>query len=1129
MRSLLAALVLLLLLGSVAIAAETVLYVSPTGDDTWSGKLPQAKGNDGPFATLPRARDEARQAKAAGSVKIVLRGGRYLLPETLALTADDAGTAEAPITYIAFRGEKPLLAGCRAVTGFKPGKGQIMVADLKGTPLEGVKFRQLFCNGERQVLARTPNFDPKDVHGGEWAHVAAVDGDGVKDRFHYVEGMEKNWTHVERAQVGIHPYFDWAWNVLPVKSVDRDERVITLKGNVSYDLHVGDRYFIQNLLEELDAPGEWYLDPDQNLLYFWPPSDLAKAEVLAPVVGDLIKLDGASFTTLRGLTIEGCDGTGVVIANCESSLLAQSIVRNTGGWGVSIGGGHNSGAKGNDVYATGAGGIMLNGGDRKTLDPGRNFADNNVVHHIAVFAKTYNTGINVGGVGNVASHNLIHDTYHAGMTLSGNENVVEYNVVHHTNLGSADTGGIYYCSRDFTMRGNKIQFNIFHHCGGFGKDNSWAPVRDGKIGFSYPHFTWGIYLDDPTSGTLVYGNILWSVPMCGLHNHGGRDNTWENNIVVDAPAVNAGMLWDGWTEYPPIIEKLKAVQTDGSPYLKLYPELANYDTKHPSGMTGLKFIRNIFTYTAEGSKWLREKSAASWQGGQLLYSYSTDEEAFKQCQFDGNVIQPPPGVDLKISLRRQPQPGKLLSWDEWQATGMDQTSVIGDPMFVDAAQHNYALKPGSPALKLGFKPIPQDKIGPYQDQLRASWPIVEAPGASALGEFTTQRFFKLPGYEPVKAEEFVPRDGAPNFFAKLAAGKSVKVAYFGGGIHYADGWRGKVLKWLREHNPNSEITEIDASICDCSRGSGFSVWRFAQDVLSKQPDLVLVDFASDDQTTNVDSIWAAVEGVVRQARQANPKLDVVFVYAFRAGDEAAFAEGNDPTAISAYEKVAAHYGIPGINMAYRVAQLARAGRLIIKATPEQAKDPQGKIVFSMEGVRPTAAANDVYAQALTEALDQLSKQTSAKDHPLPEEFYRGAMKNARLFAITESMLEGKWEKLPPDNIGGRGFANHFNEVWGTRTPGAKLTFRFRGTESSIFDLMGPDTGLAQVSVDGKVTGTRQQVDPWAYYHRLAAIPLWSGPEGEHTVTVELLPTVPDRSVPIAEAKKVNRYKAEDFD
>ena len=110
-------------------AAETVLYVSPTGNDAWSGTRAEPKGQDGPLATLARARDEARKLGAAGPVKIVLRGGRYLLTETLALTAEDAGTADAPITYVAFKGEKPLLAGCRAVTGFQPWKGPIMVAD----------------------------------------------------------------------------------------------------------------------------------------------------------------------------------------------------------------------------------------------------------------------------------------------------------------------------------------------------------------------------------------------------------------------------------------------------------------------------------------------------------------------------------------------------------------------------------------------------------------------------------------------------------------------------------------------------------------------------------------------------------------------------------------------------------------------------------------------------------------------------------------------------------------------------------------------------------------------------------------------------------------------------------------
>lgn len=1118
---------LLVLVAVAAMAApEAQLYVAPNGDDASPGTLQK------PFATLARARDEARKLKGTAPIKIIVRGGRYLLPETLALGTDDAGTATAPVTYIAFKGEKPLLAGARAITGFKTWKGGILQADLKGTPLEKVAFRQLFCNGERQVMARYPNVDPADPHGGKWAHIMSVDGDAIKDRFHYSPDVEKNWTKVDQAEIGIHPQHDWAWNTVGVKSVDRKDTLITLKGNVSYDLRVGDRYFVQNLLEELDAPGEWYLDRDQSVLYFWPPKGALgpQDEVMAATMASVVSLKDTANVTLRGFTIEACDGTAVTLDNCESCLLAGNVIRNCGGWAVQINGGHNTGARGNDIYATGAGGIGLTGGDRKTLEPGNNYASNNYIHHIAQFAKTYNTGINIGGVGNWADHNLIHDTYHAGMTLNGNDNVVEYNVVHHTNLGSADTGGIYFCSRDFTQRGNKIQYNIFHHCGGYGKSNSWAPVQNGKVEFSYPHFTWGIYLDDPTTGTLVYGNILYAVPICGLHNHGGRDNTWENNIVVDAPAVNAGMLWDGWGEYPAILQKLKAVQYEGSPYLQKYPELAQYNENRPSAMTGLKFVRNIFYYTPEGSRWLREKNKQGWQGGQLLYSYSTHVDDFPKNTFDYNLVSPAAGVDLKINLRRQPESGKLMDWAEWQSTGMDTHSLVADPLFVNPAQNDYRLRPESPALKLGFKQIPVEKIGLQEDEMRASWPVVEAPGASALGDFTTTEYFKLPGYEPVKAQEFVPRDGAPNFFAKLTARQPVKVAYFGGGIHPVDGWRKQVLTWLREQNPGVDITEIDASICDCSRGSGFSAYRFEQDVLSKKPDLVLIDFASDDYQTNVDDIWNAVEGPLRQARKADPNLDVMFVYAFRQGYEEAFAGGVSPSTISGYEKLAERYGVPSVNMAYRVAQMAQEGKLVIRATPEEAKTLKVP-VFSSDGVRPSSAANTVYAEAIIDGLKELSGKASVQPHALPEKpLARNNLERARLVAITDGMLQGKWEKLPPDSVGGRSFASHFNEVWFTNAPGAKLTFRFKGTDVSIFNLMGPDTGIAKVTVDGKEVGTRQQVDPWAYYQRLTALPLASGlPDTDHTITVELLPTVPDRALPIAEAKKSNQYKPEQFE
>ncbi|MEI6499925.1 MAG: hypothetical protein WCP21_02740, partial [Armatimonadota bacterium] len=354
----------------------------------------------------------------------------------------------------------------------------------------------------------------------------------------------------------------------------------------------------------------------------------------------------------------------------------------------------------------------------------------------------------------------------------------------------------------------------------------------------------------------------------------------------------------------------------------------------------------------------------------------------------------------------------------------------------------------------------------------------------------------------------------------------VKVAYYGGGIHYG-GWRAAMLDDLRQRG--AEVTEVDASICDCVRGSGFSAYRFAHDVLAKNPDLVLVDFASDDQTTGADEIWAAVEGVVRQARKANPKLDILFLYAFRAGYETDFAEGLSPMTISAYERVADHYGIPSINMAYRVAQLARDGKLLLKATPEEAAAQKDKLIFSNNGTMPAAGGNQVYAESIADAMTKLTAVAGSLEHKLPAQ-YKPNLERAHLEKITDAMLSGSWQRMTATDIAGRNFANHFDELLYTETPGAKLTFRFKGTEASVFDLMGPNTGTIKVTVDGKDAGTRSQVDPWSYYFRLGAVPLAQGlSDAEHTVTLELLPTAPDRTVSITEGKKANAYKPELFE
>jgi hypothetical protein len=1117
-----------------ASAEPLSLYVSRQGNDTWTGRSAEPQGPGGPFATLTRARDEIRALKAAGQLPegavVNVAPGLYELADTFTLGPDDSGTEQAPIVYRGAAAEKPVLTVGKALTGWREYENGIVWCDLKANGLAGKAVSVLVCDGEVQTIARYPNFDPQDPHQGKWAFVASVDGNDNRTDFHYGEDETHAWEHPEDGRVHIHPYFDWAWNIVKLAGYDPATRTIRMGGNVSYALHIGDRYFIDNLMEELDAPGEWFGDPRTEALYFKPPRPIEQTTTVAAAADDIVVMDGAQWVTLQGFIVECCNNTPIRIANSKHCLAAGNIVRNCGGWGIAISGGEYSGAHGNDVYACGAGGISVDGGSRDTLEPGHNFADNNYVHHCARVWKTYRPGVSVNGVGNTVSHNLVHDMPHAALLLGGNNNVVEYNVLHHCNLESEDTGGIYFCSRDWTQRGNIIRYNIFHHCGGFGKTDSWQPLQGGKVKFEYPHFTWGIYLDDPTTGTLVYGNIVYAAPICGLHNHGGRDNTWENNIVVDAPAFNAGMLAPNWSEWPAIKDKLHKYTQPGSPYLKAYPELANYNEDEPEAMTGVRLVRNIFYYTKDGTAWLRGKNGSGWGGEncQLLYSMRMKRTHFEQDEWDGNCVYLEEGLEPRISMSFYPDPGKLYTWDEWRALGADKNSVLDDPLFVDARNHDYRLKPDSPALKLGFKPIPVDEIGPYQSDLRATWPIKEAPGVAALGDFHTELYYQPPQYKPLPAKgAFTPRDGAPNFFAKAAAGQAVKVAYFGGGIHYANGWRKDVMDWLRAKYGN--VTEIDAGTCDCVRGSGWSVYRFGHDVLAHKPDLVFIDFTSDDQAADPQEVQRSIEGMIRQAQQADPNLDVVLLHAFRQGYEKDYDEGLLPAVITAYERVAEHYGVPSIDLAYRVSELAREGKLLINAKPDEAKQ-QDKLLFSDGGVRPSDDANREYAGVIVSALGQLATHAQPMAHPARPPLDPNNYELAKQVTITADMLSKDWKQLPPDDELCKRFATKMDAIWYTDTPGATLTFRFRGTAASIYDLMGPDTGRARITVDGKDLGVRQQVDPWSYYQRQAAIPVASSLEDTvHEVVVELLPEPPDRGVPIAEAKKANRYDPKLFE
>ncbi len=1120
----------LLLISGRCSEKEFKFYVSKDGNDAWSGKIPSPSSSDGPFATLERARDEIRKLKNGKEVNIpftvYVRDGTYTIEKTFLLESEDSGTEDYPITYQSYENEKPVLTGSKTVAEFKPYKGEILQCDLKKNNFDKIIFKQIFFCNKRQIIARYPNLDVKDPHGGVWAYIASVDTGGVKDHFICTDDVIKKWTNLEQSEICIFPGYDWAWNIIPIKSANQEKSEIILTKNASYNLRIGDRYYVRNLFEELDSPGEWYVDRKNSVLYFWPTSDIEKGEVRIPVTGTIINIKKSKNIIFRGFTIENCDEDAILIQDCLNCNITKSIIKNCGGWGIKIEGGKKSGANGNDIFQTGGGGISVDGGDRKTLEQAENYAVNNYVHHTGIINKWYfSTAISCRGVGNLVAHNLVHDTPYTGIDFSGNEHIIEFNHVHHTNLEQCDGGCLYSCTFDWTQRGNTIRYNRIHNSGGFGKTGG---IKDGKFTYTYPRFTWGIYLDAPNSGHYVYGNIIWNTPFAAMDNHGGRDNVFENNILIDCTPFSPLCLSPSFAYWPTICNKLKDNCYPYSPYLKLYPDLADYLNTKPESMTGLKFIRNIVYYTEEKSKSIKKNS----KGEQIIYHYNTYREDFSKNEFDFNTIYCPSDIQLKVKFSYEGEGSKLLTWKDWKNLNVDKESIISDPLFIDIKNHNFRLKDESPALKLGFKQIPLDKIGLYEDEARATWPVVESPGAASLGDFTTERYFIVPGYEKRKAEEFTLRDGVGNFFSKLQKKQSVKIAYFEGGFNPQHGWRQGVINWLKEKYPGADITEVDASISGSAPGSLFSIYRFSHYVLEKKPDLVFVDFSIDDYRINadMDTMWKVIEGMIRQARKSNPEMDIIFLHSFNPGMEKDYKDNLSPEAVSAYEKIADYYGISSINMSYRIGKMVNEGKIITKATQEEAKQIKDKIIFTFN-YSPTPESNTIYTQVILEGLEKLSKNSKAKIYILPEPFRKDNMERAKLVSISSSIVSmfGEWKKISPSDINGKNFSKYFEEMWCTDKPGAKITLKFKGTDAGIFTILTPDTGIVRITIDGKEMGIKNYMSLWASHYPLTAFNIASGLEDkEHTVTIELLPDPPDRTDAIEEAKRLNRYKAEDF-
>ncbi|WP_216648815.1 Ig-like domain-containing protein [Agromyces agglutinans] len=621
-------------------APGATLTIAPDGDDTADGSP------EHPLRTLEGARDAIRELKAAGplpagGVTVYLREGTYARSATFELGAQDSGTAEAPITYRSYPGETARLTGGLELDrdGFAPvtddavlgrivdesARGKVLALDLeavgitdfgelsrhgywKANDVSTVPPMELYVAGEGMTLARWPNAGT--VRMDEILDVGPQEGDpDLQERggtFSYTYDRPQYWGAADEIWLdGIFGY-SWEWSYNRVESIDTEAKTITLRyGEMSGLMKTWfeDFHFAENLLEELDAPGEYYIDRGTGLLYFLPNQAFLSGDAEATVTmlkEPMLRTTDASHIAFDELVMEYGRANAAVILGGSNVTVSNSDIRNFADGGVLINspgrytydgipvnrGGRDHAVVDSHLRHIGGVPVVLQGGDKTTLEPGRNRVENSHIHDFAYYHKAYNPGVMLDGVGNVARGNEIHDAPHPGIIVHGNDHLIERNEIYDICKAFQDLGAIYMnAGATPQQRGTVIRQNYFHDTG------------VGRLGVE------GIYPDNLTMGLTIEENVFYRMGNAAIKSGSGDHITSRNNVFVDAhvPYDNYEM-WMGDepgnkvdTAYMPgWIELFE--QNNGfvdTPYGEKYPELLTFFDENHYFPANNVFERNL--------------------------------------------------------------------------------------------------------------------------------------------------------------------------------------------------------------------------------------------------------------------------------------------------------------------------------------------------------------------------------------------------------------------------------------------------------------------------------------------------------------------------------------------------------
>lgn len=603
-------------------------YVSPTGDDAAAGSKTQ------PFATLAQA---LGVVEGQGGASIHILPGTYYLEKGLQLGEKTSGTETRPLRIVAVQGDaadsanagEVRVSGGVRIDNFRPitpeeaadlisdeAKSKVVVADLSGfdprclaTPGDRYDVRsapELFCNDQRMALARWPN--EGFVHIKKVIDSGRDEGEASKRPGVFVidEDRPSKWKIDRGVWLGGYWCHDWSFETLRVADFDPAEKCFKMKGVHGYGIGSSQswnpeprRFYAENVFEEIDQPGEWWIDRDAKRLYFWPPVPVQEARVVLTILTEpLLQIQKSQNVTIEGLTFEN-GSMAISVQDAKNVTLERLTIKNLFSTAVSIVNSTRCGISGSHIYEVGAAGVSIHAGDRKTLARADCFAIGNHIHHFARFQKTYAPAVNLQGVGNLASKNLIHDAPHSAILYGGNEQTIELNEIHDVALETSDVGAI-YTGRDWASQGNLLRWNYIHDLPSFG-----------------PCGTTGIYLDDCDSGDRLVGNIFYNV-FRAIMIGGGRDNDVIGNVFVDCQqAVHIDARAIGWAakyfgqDSWALEKKCKELDYQNPPWSTRYPRLARIMDEEPLLPLGNRLEDNVVVDCEQWINWVDEAAKIS--------------------------------------------------------------------------------------------------------------------------------------------------------------------------------------------------------------------------------------------------------------------------------------------------------------------------------------------------------------------------------------------------------------------------------------------------------------------------------------------------------------------------------------